>query len=122
MPELEYIFKHELARDAAYSSVLRRKRRELHRDVGEAIEALFPDNLEENAYRLAYHFAEAGDDERAVKYYTMAADSAAEIYANAEAAAHYGRAIDFAERAGITRGELSELHERQAEVLELGTS
>ena len=122
MPELEYIFKHELARDAAYSSILRRKRRELHRHVGEAIEALFPDDLEDNAHRLAYHFAEAGDDDRAVKYYTMAAESAAEIYANAEAAAHYGRAIDFAERAGITGDALSGLQERQAAMLELKTS
>ena len=122
LPELEYIFKHELARDAAYSSILRRKRRELHRHVGDAIEALFPDALEANAHRLAYHFAEAGDDGRAVKYYTVAAESAAEIYANAEAAAHYGRAIDFAERSGVTGEKLSELQERQAELLELETS
>ena len=122
LPELEYIFKHELARDAAYSSILRRTRREQHRHVGEAIEALFPDNLERNAHRLAYHFAEAGDDGRAVRYYTMAAESATEIYANAEAAAHYGRAIEFAERAGVTGEKLSELRERQAAMLELKAS
>ena len=94
----------------------------MHRHVGEAIEALFPDNLEENAHRLAHHFAEAGDDERALKYYTMAAGSAAAIYANDEAAAHYGRAIDFAERSGVTGEKLSELQERQAAMLELKTS
>ena len=87
-----------------------------------AIEALFPDDLEANAHRLAYHFAEAGDDERALKYYTMAAESAAEIYANAEAAAHYARAIDFAERSGVTDEKLSELRKRQAAMLELKTS
>ena len=57
-----------------------------------------------------------------MKYYTMAAESAAEIYANAEAAAHYGRAIDFAQRAGITGDALSGLQERQAAMLELKTS
>ena len=49
----------------------------------------------------------------------MAAESAAEIYTNAEAAAHYGRAIDFAERAGVTGEKLSGLEERRAEMLEL---
>ena len=93
LPELEYTFKHELARDATYSTILHRSRRELHRRVGEAIEALFPDKLEENAHRLAHHFAQAGDDERALKYYTMAADSAAGLYAHTETAAQYGRAI-----------------------------
>ncbi len=56
VPELEYMFRHELIRDAAYSSILRRRRREFHSRVGKAIEELFPDRLEEEAHRLAYHF------------------------------------------------------------------
>ena len=122
LPELEYIFKHELARDAAYSSILQRKRRELDRHVAQAIEALFPDNLEGSAHRLAHHFAEAGDDQLAVNYYTMAAESAAEIYANAEAAAHYGRASEFVDGAGVTGEKLSELQGRQAAMLKLETN
>ena len=98
IPELEYMFKHELAREAAYTSILHRRRREFHRSVGEAIEELFPDKLEDNAHRLAYHFAEARDDKWAMKYYTMAGEVAAAIYANAEAAAQYAHAIDAAGR------------------------
>ena len=49
----------------------------------------------------------------------MAAESAAEVYANAEAAAHYARAIDLAEHAGLTGEKVSELQERQAALLEL---
>ena len=71
VPELEYMFRHELTRDAAYNSILRRRRREFHLNVGEAIETLFPDRLEEQAHRLAHHFSEARDDERALKYSTM---------------------------------------------------
>ena len=82
VPELEYMFRHELTRDAAYNSILRRRRREFHRRVGEAIETLFPERLEEEAHRLAYHFYEAGGDQRAMKYYTMAGDAAAHLYAN----------------------------------------
>ena len=118
IPELEYIFKHELARDAAYGSILHRRRRELHRSVGEAIEALFPDKLEENAHRLAYHFAQVGDDERVLKYYAMAAESASGVNANAEAAGHYGRAIEAAQRSGVTTKELSRMEERRSEIME----
>ena len=118
IPELEYIFKHELARDAAYGTILHRTRRELHRRVGEAIEALSPDKLEENAHRLAYHFAQVGDDERALKYYAMAADSASGVNAKAEAISHYGQAIEAAQRFGATSDELSRLQERQAQIME----
>ncbi len=90
--------------------------------MGEAIEDLFPDKLEENAHRLAYHFAQVGDDERALKYYAMAADSASGVNANTEAAGHYGRAIEAAQRMGVTSEELSRLQERQAEMLELSGS
>ena len=55
---------------------VRSRRRQFHRRVGEAIEVLFPTRLEDEADRLAYHFKEAGDDRRALKYYTMAGDRA----------------------------------------------
>jgi predicted ATPase len=47
LPELEYIFKHELTREAAYNGLLRKQRRLFHRQVAEALETLFPDRLEE---------------------------------------------------------------------------
>ena len=119
IPELEYMFKHELARDAAYRSILHRRRREFHRSVGEAIQELFPDKLEENAHRLAFHFAEAGDDEWALKYYTMAGEAAAAIYANAEAAAQYPHAIEAAGRLGVSGEDLSGLIAMQRQMLEL---
>lgn len=108
-PELQYIFKHELARDATYSSILRRRRRELHRGVGEAMETLFEATLEANAHRLAYHFDEAGDDERALRFYRMAAESAVAVDAQPEAAGHYGHAIEVATRLGAPANEVAEL-------------
>ncbi len=96
VPELEYVFQHELTRDAAYDSILRRNRRTFHRKVGEAIEALFLDRLEEEAHRLAYHFREARDYERALRYYTLAGDVAARLYASKEAVTHYTHALEIA--------------------------
>ncbi len=53
LPELEYMFLHEITRDAAYETILHRERRRFHRRVGEAIEDLYSDRLEDEAHRLA---------------------------------------------------------------------
>ena len=47
VPELEYMFRHELTREAAYNSILRRRSRQFHRRVGEAVEELFTDRVED---------------------------------------------------------------------------
>lgn len=96
LPELEYIFRHDLTREAAYSSILLRERRRFHRRVGEAVEELFNERLEEQSHLLAQHFYQAGDNERAMKYSAMAGDAAAKLYANDEAITHYMRAIELA--------------------------
>jgi predicted ATPase len=100
VPEVEYIFRHDLTRDAAYDSLLFRRRRRFHRQVGEAMEDLFEGRLEEHAHRLAHHFHETADNDRALKYSAMAGDIAAGLYANDEAITHYARAIELAREAG----------------------
>jgi predicted ATPase len=113
-PELEYIFKHELARDAAYNTILLRRRRELHKLVGEAIEALFGDRAEEYAHRLAQHFAAGGDSDRSYRYYVMAGDAAAAMSANAEAADHFAHALQAAETLKIPPAERTQLERKVA--------
>jgi tetratricopeptide (TPR) repeat protein len=92
-PELEYLFRHALVQDAAYSSLLKQDRRRLHEAVAHALEALNASRLDDIAAMLAYHFDAAGDVEQARVYYTRAGDAAAAHYANAEAAALYGSAL-----------------------------
>ncbi|MCW5696239.1 MAG: AAA family ATPase [Bauldia sp.] len=99
-PELEYMFRHELARDAAYGTILNRRRREFHRLVAEAIETLFADRLAEKAHLLAQHFALAGDQEKALRYHEMAAETAAGLHAGAEGLNHYDQAIAAAQELG----------------------
>jgi len=113
MPELEYIFKHDLARDAAYGSILNRKRRELHQRVAEAIEALFADRLEEHAHRIAQHFALAGDNQKALKYFEMAGEAAAGLHAEAEGAAHYAGAIEAARQLGFEGEAMASLEAKR---------
>ena len=110
IPELEYIFQHDLTREAAYNSILLRERREFHGRVGQAIEEIFNGRLEEQSHLLAYHFHQAGDTQRALRYSVMAGDAAANLYANDEATTHYSRAIELARQADSPSQQLTELY------------
>ena len=57
-PELEYVFRHALVQEAAYESLLRNNRRMLHLTIGEVLEQLYPDRLDEFAPVLGNHFDE----------------------------------------------------------------
>ena len=114
LPELEYMFKHALAQEATYESILLARRRELHVRVAQAIEALFAGRLEAFYGLLAYHYAQAEAWDKAQAYLLKAADQAGQMAADAEALnlyeqaiAAYGRAFgdqwDPAQRASLER-------------------
>src|SRR5690349_12236723 len=76
-PELEYLFRHNLIQDAAYSSLLRQDLKHLHLLIGTLLENQYPDRLVETAPILASHFQKAGDARRALRYTLIAAEHAA---------------------------------------------
>jgi tetratricopeptide (TPR) repeat protein len=94
VPEIEYIFKHELTREAAYNGLLLRERRAYHRQVAQALERLFPERVDELLGTLAHHWERAGDVEQGLSYLRRAGEQAAGQYANAEAVAYFSRALD----------------------------
>lgn len=108
--ELQYLFKHELARDAAYNSIMLRRRRSLHLQVAEAMESVFENDLEDNAHRLGYHFSVANDHERAMKYFELASDVATGIDARVEAADHLRNAITAATNMNASAEKISSLN------------
>jgi tetratricopeptide (TPR) repeat protein len=93
VPELEYIFKHELTREAAYNGLLKRERRAFHRRVAEALERLFPERIEEQAGLLAHHWQRAGNAEKAIQYLQQAGQETVRVSANQEAIAHFAKAL-----------------------------
>jgi class 3 adenylate cyclase/tetratricopeptide (TPR) repeat protein len=105
LPDLEYIFKHALVQEATYSSILVERRRDLHLHVAECIEELFGARLEEFYGVLAYHYAAAEVWEKAQRYLFMAGDQAGRVAADAEALAHYRRAMEAYGRAFGDRWE-----------------
>ena len=87
-PGATYVFKHALVRDAAYESLLKRRRQELHAQIGTSIETLFPQLVEVQPELVARHFGEAGLAEMAIPYWLRAGRLAAARSANTEAIAH----------------------------------
>ena len=129
-PEIEYLFRHALIQEAAYQSLVKNQRHRLHQTVGESLERLYPARLAspELAPVLARHFAEAGDQARALRYYTLAGHAAAEMFANTEAIHHFGRALEMARSLTgqgeavvdlfLRRGRALELNAQDAEAIE----
>jgi tetratricopeptide (TPR) repeat protein len=122
-PEVEYYFRHVLIQEAAYHSLVRNQRLRLHQAVGESLERLYPARLAspELAPLLARHFAEAGDQPRALRYYTLAGRAAAEMYANAEAIHHFGQALEIAQTIAADGAAVVDLFLRRGHALELNS-
>jgi class 3 adenylate cyclase/predicted ATPase len=93
-PAASYIFKHALVRDAAYETLLRSKRSQLHGKIAKVLEARFPEAAETQPEILAHHYTHAGLTETAVEWWRKAGDLAIKRSANGEAATHLGRAIE----------------------------
>ncbi len=108
--EGEFLFRHTLFQETAYRSLLRGERTELHRSVAGILEKLHVDDEDSVAPILAYHFKQAGDEQRALRYFTLAAKAAAKVYANQEAIEHYQQAIDLALRVAPEPDRLVELY------------
>ncbi len=92
-PHATYLFKHALVQDAAYGTLLRGPRQELHARIAAAIETGMPERVEREPELLAHHHAEAGQPETAVGYWLAAGRLAARRSANSEAVAHLRRGI-----------------------------
>ncbi len=122
-PDPAYLFKHTLTQETAYQSLLQKRRREIHHRVAQAYETIYADRLDENAALLEQHYAEAGDDAKALTYASLAGDAAARVYANAEAISHYSLALELAKRGARTDGRpsLRDLYLKRGRALEVAS-
>jgi class 3 adenylate cyclase/predicted ATPase len=93
-PVSTYMFKHALLQDAAYSSLLRETRQQLHGRIAHALEGHFPDTAETQPELIAHHCMQAGLTAKAVEYLRMAGQRAIERSANVEAIGHLKRALE----------------------------
>ena len=75
-PAATYQFRHALIQEAAYRSMLRSRRRELHAEIAAVFETDFPETAELQPELVAHHYEEAGLTEKAIGYWLKAGHSA----------------------------------------------
>ncbi|MFY9821880.1 MAG: AAA family ATPase [Thermoanaerobaculia bacterium] len=91
--QAKYLFKHALVQDAAYESLLKRERQQIHRQIAETLATRFPETVETSPEILAHHYTEAGLTEPAIDFWVRAGDLASRRSASSEAISHLDRAL-----------------------------
>jgi class 3 adenylate cyclase/tetratricopeptide (TPR) repeat protein len=94
-PQSTYIFRHALTQEVAYNSLLLKRRKEIHEEIGKGIEALYPDRLEEHYELLAYHYARSANTDKAVQYLDLANQKAIRFNAMEQAKAYFDEAMGY---------------------------
>ena len=97
-----YRFGHELFQWFVYEQMNQGARAHAHGRIATELEAIHAANVDPVVPELAYHYAEAGDAERAVPYLLQTGDRARLLYAYDEAVAAYERATELLRRHGDT--------------------
>jgi predicted ATPase len=93
-PRARYMFKHALIQDAAYASLLRSTRQQVHQQVAQLLETRFPEIVETQPELVARHYTEAGCTEQAVGYWQRAGQQASDRSAHLEAISHLTTGIE----------------------------
>ena len=88
---------HALVQDAAYGTLLRETRRQLHGRIAKALEDYFPGTVETQPELIARHFTNAGLVDSAIDYWLKAGNLALSRSANAEAVKHLRRGMQLIE-------------------------
>jgi class 3 adenylate cyclase/tetratricopeptide (TPR) repeat protein len=97
-PQATYIFRHSLTQEVAYDSLLEKRKQEIHERIGQAIEELYADRLEEFYEVLAYHYSRSENHEKAYQYLKLAVEKAFRSYSHREAFSYCRDAITVLEK------------------------
>ncbi|MEM7744840.1 MAG: AAA family ATPase [Pseudomonadota bacterium] len=109
-----YGFKHAMLRDAAYSSMLRSERRDLHARIAVTLESNHPDITLREPELLAGHCARGGLVETAIGYCLKAGQHAFQNSANSDAARHFTIGLELLKE--ISASESRDLREVELRV------
>jgi predicted ATPase len=93
LPQATFTFKHALIQDAAYESLLRRTRQQLHQQMARVLEAQFPQTTETQPELLAHHYTAGGLHESAIIWWQQAGEHARRQFAFAEAVRHLTQGV-----------------------------
>ena len=93
-PEAIYSFKHALVQDAAYQSLLKSRRQQLHARIARVLEERFPETTDTQPELIARHYTESLLSDRAATWWLRAGKLAASRSAHVEAIAHLRKSLD----------------------------
>ncbi|MEN8251324.1 MAG: AAA family ATPase, partial [Bacteroidota bacterium] len=114
-PDTTYIFKHAFTRDVVYDSILDKQKRQLHDNIGNAIETLFGERVDDNFGILSEHFILSENFEKAAKYSRHAAKKA-------DRATSFTDAITYAEKWVSSLEKLQSTEAMQKQLIDARTS
>jgi tetratricopeptide (TPR) repeat protein len=117
---LDYLFRHALIQEAAYRSLVKSTRKQLHHIVGDILEELYAPQIDQLASRLAQHYLAAGDKDKAIAYFRRAGEWAIKVGAPIEALQSFQQALaltpdtELAARSSLCLS-IGAVHRRQSE-------
>jgi class 3 adenylate cyclase/tetratricopeptide (TPR) repeat protein len=114
-PQTSYIFKHALTRDVVYDSILRKRRKALHGRVGDAIEELYKDNINQHYEALAEHYIASENYERGAAYSKLSAKKSEKAGSFKDASEYQKKSISCLER-------LPQTEETQKKIIDARTT
>ncbi len=109
-----YSFADSIVRDVVHEEVSHLRYKKLHNVVGNALEKLYAETIDEHFRELALHFLEGGDREKALDYFLKAAENSLKVHASNEAASSFQEALNLLHAKG------NDLHQRARILEELG--
>jgi class 3 adenylate cyclase/ABC-type lipoprotein export system ATPase subunit len=95
---LNYSFNHSLVQEAAYESLSRSRRQQLHSEIARRLESQSTATGESEPTLIAHHYSRAGDGEKSFEFWLLAADRSGQRLAFAESVANLSSALAEAER------------------------
>ncbi len=108
VPNMMYTFKHALIQEAAYSSLLKKRRQEFHQRIVETLEIDFPELMKTNPELMAHHCSEGGLLEKAIPYWRRAGELAVSKSAHQEAIIHLNEGLHILHQLPVTNKRIED--------------
>ncbi len=114
-PQSIYIFKHALTREVVYDSILSRRKERLHGEIGNAIEKIYEDNIDEHYGVLAEHYIKSKNYEKGAEYLRFARRKA-------DKAGSLKDAVEYSEKAVTCLERLPQIEDVQKKIIDTKTT
>ncbi len=114
-PQSNYVFKHALTREVVYESILAKRKKKLHEEIGNAMEELFKDSLSEHYEVLAEHYFLGENYQKSVEYLKLSSNKA-------EKTATLNDAIAYTKKRIMALERLPQTEEVQKKIIDARTT